>query len=68
MIKPRYCCERFKESVETHKIIEKATQPDETVWFLNEGGHIITAHSAEHLLRVRASETTMKSILHSGNF
>ena len=36
-----YCCERFKKSVETDKVILKASDiPDETEWYLNEGGHI----------------------------
>ncbi len=40
MKKLKYCCERFKESVETDKVIARATDPDETEWFINEGGHI----------------------------
>ncbi len=36
-----YCCERFKESVEEDKIIVSATDhPDETEWYIPEGGHI----------------------------
>lgn len=36
-----YCCERFQENVEEYKVIQKADDmPDETEWFMNEGGHI----------------------------
>ncbi len=41
MKKGLYCCERFKESVETDKVIMKASDiPDETEWYLKDGGHI----------------------------
>ena len=39
--KTQYCCERFQESVEEFKVIEKATdKPDETNWYIVDGLHI----------------------------
>ncbi len=36
-----YCCEEFKFNVEECGVIKKADDlPDETEWYLNEGGHI----------------------------
>ncbi len=36
-----YCCERFRDNVEVHKVIRKTDDlPDETEWYIEGGEHI----------------------------
>ena len=56
----KYCCDRFKESVEEDQVIAKASGFDETEWYIVKGGHIYYCPFCGVLIKVAGLANTTK--------
>lgn len=64
----QHCCERFKESVDEDKVIRRAIDlPDETKWYLSEGGHIYYCPFCGAFIKAKGSATTTRNIHNDGD-